>query len=84
MNQETPWLTIKDAHDGIETFLLDGPRTLVEICRMAREHGSTDFDTAGFVRALEGACRLEATPGFKLNNPSYQLTESTRAALEAR
>lgn len=77
MEHKTPWFTIRDAYDGIETFLLDGPKGMSEICKMASERGSTDYDTAGFVRALVAANRLEATTRpFSTDHPSgvYRLT----------
>lgn len=74
MEHPTPWFTIRDAYGGIETFLLDGPKSMTEIATHARRFGSTDFDTASFVRALVGADRLEAT--FSPDHPSgvYRLS----------
>ncbi len=69
----TPWLTIRDAHDGIETFLLDGPKGMSEICKMAREYGSTDFDTAGFVRALVASERFRLNEGNVENHTLARL-----------
>lgn len=82
---KAPWLTIRDAYDGIETLLLDGPKPMAEICKYAETHGSTNFDTAGFVRALVTANRLEVViRPFSLDHPSgvYRLTESNLAIVK--
>ena len=73
------WATVQDLEQGIERFLLNGERSLQQLCEQAQRHGVEWATTIRQVKALREAGRVEILPGPGLN---YKLSDWNRVQME--